>query len=88
MRNPGGYATIIEPGRSTREADTFTCVHCNRVVHAVADGKPARPEDIGGLCMQCHGLICPACVGKGCDPLEEKLRRWEARQAARRSYGL
>jgi hypothetical protein len=88
MLRPGGYATITEPERPVREADTFTCAHCNRIVHAARDGKPARPEDIGGLCMQCSGLICPRCVGKGCDPLEEKLRRWEAREIARRSYGF
>ena len=80
MRNPGGYACIVEPDRPTRECDTFTCAHCNRVTHV----KPgARAEDIGGLCKQCMGLICPRCVGQACVPFEKKLEAWEARERLR-----
>ncbi len=33
MRNPQGYVTIVEPGQQTKEIDTFTCGHCNTIVH-------------------------------------------------------
>ena len=56
-----------------------------RVVHVPPRADPA---DIGGLCSLCMGLICPKCVGKGCDPLEKKLERQEAHYHALRSYGL
>jgi hypothetical protein len=87
MRNPGGYAARIdkETGKTLVEADTFSCRHCQRIVHV----RPKeRPEDIGGLCGMCHGLICPQCLGQGCDEIERKLERWEASYHARRSYGL
>jgi len=102
MRRPQGYATLIGPttvnGRpigpkalqggaafGMHECDTASCAHCQRVMHI-----PVRcdPADLGGLCKQCMGIICPACVGKGCEPLEKKLRRMEQRGAALRSYGL
>lgn len=102
MRNAGGYAYIINPSaahvrlddRSARpevmcegvtELDTFTCKHCSRVVHV----KPKeRPEDLGGLCKQCMGLICCNCLDKGCAPFEKKLEAAEARARALRSYGV
>lgn len=99
MRNPGGYATIVSPERTTVnfdgfrceeidagtfEADTFCCFHCGHMVHV----RPRMdPADMGGLCKICYHLICPRCVGNGCDPFEEKLKRQEAREIARRSYG-
>jgi hypothetical protein len=52
------------------EHETFTCRHCNRVTQIP---HKARPEDIGGFCTVCTGLICPQCVGLGCSPLEKKL---------------
>lgn len=84
---PQGYAVITDPDVGTvAECSTMTCAHCNRVQHI----KPKqRPEDLGGLCKQCMGLVCCACVATGaCDPFEEKLKRMEARDAARRSYGV
>jgi hypothetical protein len=80
MRNPGGYACISEPDRPPQEFDTFTCAHCNRVTHVQAR---ARPEDIGGLCKQCMGLICPACVGQPCVPFLKRLEQMEARERFR-----
>ena len=90
MRNPGGYATvvgdlaknaptIIDHGVRHVEAeiDTFTCEHCNRVVHV-----PPRQDaaDIGGLCKQCMGLICPRCTDKRtCTPWEKQMEIREAR---------
>jgi hypothetical protein len=78
MRNPGGYSIITDPGAPTREADTFTCRHCQKIVFV----KPfADPADMGGRCTCCDALICPSCVGKGCDHIEKKLARLEARKA-------
>lgn len=89
MRNPKGYVTIVgdtrpvlvDRGSGTRiadaECDTFTCGHCNRIVHVPVK---ARPEDIGGLCRQCMGLVCPRCHGRGrCVPLEAAIERMERR---------
>lgn len=85
MRNPGGYSIITDPETGIKEADTFTCQHCNRVIFV----KPfADPASMGGRCSCCDGLICPNCVGKGCDPMEEKLKRQEASYEALRSYGF
>jgi hypothetical protein len=85
MRNPGGYSIIIEPGKPDLEQETFTCKHCNRVVFVEPFMDAA---DFGGRCTLCDGLICPDCVGKGCDPFEEKLKRMEAQHEARKSYGI
>jgi len=82
MRNPGGWTFIYQDGK-VEEGETFTCYHCNCLVMI----KPKeRPEDIGGFCTICTKLVCSQCVGKGCDPFEEKRRRIEASYHARRSY--
>lgn len=84
MRNAQGYACISGPD-GTREADTFTCAHDNRVVHVKAG---AKPEDIGGLCKSCMRLICPHCLGQPCVPFLKKIEQEEARYHALRSYGF
>lgn len=72
-----GYATLTTPLGSVREADTFTCAHCNRVKHVKAGCDPA---ELGGHCKVCDRLICERCVATGkCEPFEEKLKRAEAR---------
>jgi len=82
---PQGHATLVDPDLGTVVRDTMTCGHCNRLTHI----KPKmRPEDMGGLCKVCMRLICSHCVGAACDVIEQKLERWEASQAARRSYGI
>lgn len=98
MRNPGGYAFIVNPTPSKirldggrvdfacegiTEYDSFTCYHCGRVKHVKAK---ERPEDLGGLCKQCMKLICPGCVDQGCTPLEKKIEQMEQRDYLRRSY--
>jgi hypothetical protein len=76
MLRAGGYARIDDPDGSTIECDTFTCAHCNRIVHV----KPKqRPEDVGGLCKQCMGLICPHCVGRACVPFLKRIDMMEQR---------
>lgn len=82
MRQAQGYSIITGPGAGSGESDTFTCAHCNRVRFV----KPMeRAEDLGGICHLCGdksrpSFICELCIGKGCDPFEEKLKRMEARQ--------
>jgi hypothetical protein len=90
-----GYASVVGGGvLPTRdsgllslgqwgEADTFTCHHCQKITHIAVR---ANPEDIGGLCKLCMGLICPHCLGKGCTPWEKEMEKMEARQDALRSY--
>jgi hypothetical protein len=80
MLRPGGYACLSDPEAGTRECDTFTCAHCNSIVHVKARTDPA---DIGGLCKQCMGLICPACVGQACVPFLKRLEQMEARDRLR-----
>jgi len=79
MRRPGGYLLSVDPDAgSPFEADTFTCRHCQKIVLV----KPmCDPADMGGRCTVCDGLICKNCVGKGCDPMEKKLQRLEARKS-------
>jgi len=79
MRQAQGYTIITGPDPGTGERDTFTCAHCNRVVVV----KPMmRAEDMGGICHLCGdkhrpAFVCALCVGKSCDPFEEKLKRIE-----------
>ena len=80
-----GLATITDPD-GIREVSTFTCNHCNRIVH-VKTG--ASPTDLGGMCGHCKHLICSECVEKGiCDPFMDQFARMEAALDARRSYGF
>lgn len=85
MRKPGGYAFIFDPDGIRQEADTFTCAHCNSVVHV----KPkCNPDDLGGMCRLCMKMVCPKCVDLGCSPFEKKLEIMEKRDQALRSYGF
>jgi hypothetical protein len=75
MRNPDGYTYSTDLDGKIHEQDTMMCVHCNRHISLKAF---ERPEDLGGFCNKCMGLICPDCAKlKACDPLEAKLDRWE-----------
>lgn len=100
MRNPGGYAIITspEPGRvnfdglrceqipaGTYEADSFTCVHCSRVIHV----KPrVSMDEFGSMCRNCMKMVCPKCADGSCVPFMKKLELHEAKDRARRSYGF
>ena len=100
MRNPGGYAVIISPDPGTAnfdrhrneqlpagtfEADTFTCCHCNRVIHV----KPRAPMDeFGSMCRNCMKMVCPRCADGPCVPFEKKIEAEERRGRALRSYGF
>lgn len=85
MFRPQGYGRVIGFNGTQAEHDTFTCSHCNRIVIV----KPmSDPADMGGQCKMCDKLICPACVGHGCTPFEERLKEMEMRDVERRrSYG-
>lgn len=76
-----GYATLIEPVGRMKEADTFTCAHCQsiRIVKPFCD-----PADLGGLCKTCMGVICERCLGGVCDPILKKIERQEKAAQARR----
>jgi hypothetical protein len=81
LRRIGGYAHSWdrETGDLRKEMDTFTCNHCHYQVHV----KPfCPPEDAGGFCRICDGLICKYCnykmsLGKPCTPMLEKVQRLE-----------
>lgn len=85
MRQPQGYSIVSGPAPGTGEWDTFTCAHCN-TLHRV---KPmAAADEMPDVCHLCGdknrpSFICKACLGKGCDPFEEKLLRMEAKQRFR-----
>lgn len=85
MLKPGGYAIAHDFDGRAVEFDTMTCAHCNSVKHI-----PARSaeKDLVGFCRCCMKPICQQCVGKTCTPFERKLEQIEARDIARRSYGI
>jgi hypothetical protein len=76
------YATLgYQPGAHVKEADTFTCAHCNS---SGASSRSAIRLILGGLCKTCMGVICEKCVGGVCDPIMKKIERQEAAGRARR----
>ena len=99
MRRPQGYARIIggsgtvanfdklrceEIRTDSFEVDTFSCVHCNRVIHV----KPfASMDDFGSMCRNCMKMTCPTCANGPCVPFMKKLEQIEERDRIRRSYG-
>lgn len=74
-----GFYVQWAPDEKPDEADTFTCQHCNRITKV----KPfCSPSDIefGGQCKGCMGLVCLRCYNiPGCDHIEKKIERAEAR---------
>ncbi len=95
MRNPGGYAFLTNPlpskahfgglrceeiSAGTLEMDTFSCVHCNRVVHTKA-GTQADEY----FCRRCMARICSPCADHPCIPFMKKIEEMEARDRMLRS---
>ena len=95
MRNPMGYATIIDPtaSRLTEEFDTITCPHCGTVAMTKAamtgcvevliyraDGTHYMREV--SRCLKCYQHVCPKCEGKPCSNRFARLDE-EERAAAR-----
>ena len=86
MRTAANYSASFGPDGPVLECDNFTCQHCQRIVFV--QPKQAAP-DMGGLCKQCMGLICPRCYeARVCIPWEKEMARREASAGARRSYGM
>jgi hypothetical protein len=97
MRNAGGYAVIVSPepqqvtfdhlrceqvGVGTTEADTFTCAHCNRIIHV----RPrAAPDEFGSMCRNCMKMVCPdAACNKDCIPFMKRIEQAEKKDMMRR----
>jgi hypothetical protein len=84
--NPQGYAIITDPDAPTRECDTITCCHCQRIVF-VRPGQSA--SDAGGFCRLCMQPTCGPCADTGaCTPFEKKLEEMERRGQLFRSLGI
>ena len=78
-----GYLEERGGGRTVREADTFTCQHCNRI-GIVQPFRGAEESGSGAMCYGCGGLICLGCLKASrqndvprCDHIERKLERQE-----------
>jgi hypothetical protein len=99
MRNAQGYAVIVSPDPSeanfdglrceqvvgTVERDTFTCCHCNRVIHV----RPKAPMDeFGSMCRNCMKMVCPDCANGGCTPFLKQIDEMEKRDYIRRQYAM
>lgn len=97
MRRPGGYAVIVSPdaqrvnfdglrceeiGAGTFEADTFSCCHCNRIVHV-----PPKSQGDEYFCRNCMARICSPCADHPCTPFMKKIEAMEERDRIRRMYG-
>ena len=78
-----GYACIVDPDVGTRETDTHTCAHCQRLVHAPVNKKL---EEVGDFCRSCMKVICLNCAGNGCTPFLKRIERMGAKAAAVRGY--
>lgn len=91
MRNPQGYALILDPAAPLVERDTITCGHCNRIIfikpgHGITTYLLQRPdglwtEEPGAFCRICMRPVCLVCHDHGrCLPLEARLAAAEATQ--------
>lgn len=91
MRQPQGYATIVDPDAPIVERDTITCGHCQRVIF-VKPGTVATiylilnrasrryREEAGACCRVCMRAVCLACDRDGrCTPWERRLEASEAK---------
>jgi hypothetical protein len=100
MRRPGGYAVIFSPetmkanfdgfrcdmvNPGMYETDTFSCVHCNKIMHV----RPMAPMDqFGSMCRNCMKMVCPRCADGPCVPFEKKLAEAERQQYIRQQYAM
>jgi hypothetical protein len=98
VRNPTGYATILDPDRPLVERDTCTCGHCQRIIFTkpgsaqtvyllqVSIVPDVWKEEPGAFCRVCMRPICLPCHGVGrCTPWERQIEAAEARQRLRDS---
>jgi hypothetical protein len=82
MQKNGGYAYCFDVGGVIQEADTFTCVHCNRVVPV-----PPRSQGDEYFCRNCMARICSPCADHPCIPFMKKIEAQEERDRRLKSYG-
>jgi hypothetical protein len=99
MLRAGGYAEVIggrgtfvcfeEGGKPQRIGadqqgfDTWTCVHCNGVVHT-----PTRRKDTDYFfCRNCMARICDRCADHPCIPFMKKVEAQEERARRLQAYG-
>ena len=90
MFKPQGYGIITDPEMPAVEHDTTTCAHCNKI-SIIPPGW--KPESMPNRCKGCMGYLCLGCwgertLGKPCVTWKQQLDEMEAREIARRSYGL
>jgi hypothetical protein len=84
MPRPLGYACISDPESGNREYDTFTCAHCQYVVHLPPNKKI---EEVGDFCRSCYAVICANCADKKvCSPILKKIEQMEERRYRLLSY--
>jgi hypothetical protein len=100
MRNPTGYAQVVDPDRPVVERDTCSCGHCGRViftkphtvstVYLVLNRQTLQWEEVpGAFCRVCMRPVCLACDAHGrCTPWERRLAESEARDRLRRAATL
>ena len=88
MRRASNYSTLTDPG-GVLERDGYTCNHCQKIVHV----QPRQaPEDLGGLCKVCMGLLCPGCYdlrmrkGVTCKTWQAQMDEMEARARFNREF--
>lgn len=77
MLRPQGYLVGVSEEGVVREADTFTCAHCQTIV-VVKPGASASA--MGGWCRLCDKPVCPRCSSGACVPFEKKLEAMERRR--------
>ena len=61
------------------ETSTFTCFHCNTVVHVL----PKSDVNSVGFCKKCMKPICQKCASLPCIPFERQLEEIEAKGGIR-----
>jgi hypothetical protein len=92
-----GVASIVGSWGDTEERKTITCAHCDKLVYVQPGTDGTSPlSPLAGVqqlppsvCHICWALVCIQCHGLGvCRPLEERLRKLEARAEFNRSAGL
>ena len=78
-----GVAAWTYPNGKVVEMATYTCPHCNCVVHVP---PKADPSILGGFCGMCHKPTCtkPEC-NNGCSSFERQIDAQERKDYQRRS---
>lgn len=85
-KRTGGYISIVDPVEGNREYETFTCFHCQHLIHFATR---AQLSERSGGCSMCSRVICLPCVEKGsCTPWEKQIEHMENRERFRRQAGL